>query len=81
MKSEEEVAATILGTQAAIGSALRALISTHPDQEVIAAALRFEHQETLAHLTAMTVPDRTLESFHQMWAFFGPMDEGAPTSE
>ena len=69
--------ADLAGMQLALGSAIRALIKTHPDPVAVRSAMLFEHEETLAHLTAGLYPDRALEAFHAAWRLLGPSDQDA----
>ncbi len=64
-----------MGMGIALGTAIRALIATHPKKAELLAALRFEHQETLALLTASPYPEQTLTAFHAVWSLVGPLEE------
>lgn len=82
MNQNEEIQklkADLAGAQMALGTAIRAIISTHPYPDALLDALHREHQETLVHLTTAPMPDRALESFHVTWELVGPVDpDGQP---
>lgn len=66
--------ANLMGVQVALATAIRALIKTHPNPEALIAAMRMEHQESLALLTNMPIQDQTLEAFHVAWELVGPKE-------
>lgn len=73
---ENKAADELAGTVLALSSAIRALIRTHPNPEALIAALNFEHQETLALISAAPIRERAVETFHTVWTSVGPSDEG-----
>lgn len=66
MKNEdlqEQLSADMAGMHLALGCAIRALISTHPDPVALTRALQQEKEEMLVYLNASPVPDRSIEAF------------------
>ncbi|GKT20054.1 hypothetical protein AVHY2522_24660 [Acidovorax sp. SUPP2522] len=80
MTQDEEILnlkADLAGAQVALGTAIRALIKTHPHPDALLAAIHREYQETLVLLTNGPMPDRALEAFHVSWELVGPEDPDA----
>ena len=63
----EELAADLGGMQMALTAAINALIASHPEPLKLAALLHLEKQSSLAALTAMPIPDRSIDAFHLAW--------------
>lgn len=59
----KQMASDMAGMQMALGSAIRALIKTHPDPVSLVRELHREKEETMALLTASPVPDRAIDAF------------------
>ncbi|WP_280192127.1 hypothetical protein [Delftia sp. PS-11] len=78
----EQIAADIAGMQVATAAVLQALIATHPNMAAFRAQLALEQQSSLAYLTAMPIPDRSLTAFQLMldMCLAAPVP-GARTSE
>lgn len=74
MDELQQLRAELAGAQMALGTAIRALITTHPDPAALIAAMEFEHQESLAILENTPIQDRALEAYHTAWVLVGPKD-------
>ncbi|WP_422087705.1 hypothetical protein [Variovorax sp.] len=61
-------AANLLGTEMALTAALRALIKTHPQPNLLAQELVQQRQFSQAHLEASLVSDKALMGFELTWA-------------
>jgi hypothetical protein len=72
MDDAADIRASVMGFQIAYGSAMRALIKTHPDPLALVGAMNLEHQESIALLTASMAPDEVIEAFHVAWTMVGP---------
>ena len=75
MDKLEKLNADLMGSQIALGTAIRALIKTHPNPEALIAAMHHEHQDTLAHMTNMTIPEQVLEAYYTAWNLVGPKEQ------
>ncbi|MNK95330.1 hypothetical protein D3C87_1155620 [compost metagenome] len=69
----EQLAQAMSGMSFAMGSAIRAIIKTHPDQQALQQSLEDEFQQALSHVTASPMADRTLESMHLFWDSLRPI--------
>lgn len=74
MDELKQLKADLAGMQTALGTAIRALMKTHPNPAALAAAMELEHQESIAVLTNMSISDRVLEAYHVAWTLVGPKD-------
>lgn len=68
------------GLIAALQSAIRGVMKSHPDPTALLQALKFEGEESIAVLLSQNVPDATLEAFREGWnsTVLYPDAEGHP---
>jgi hypothetical protein len=68
----EQLAEAMTGMSFAMSAAIRAIISTHPQQQALQEALEDEFQQALSHVTASPMAERTLDSMHLFWDSLRP---------
>lgn len=68
MKELEELRGYAVGADLALVNAIRALISSHPDQRGLASALERAQQDGLVVLLNSGAPtDKAIECYHATW--------------
>jgi len=75
-----QLQAGTFGSQAAMQAVLRAILTTHPDIDVLLRALKFEGEEALSLLLGMHVSDASLDAFRDTWNHLVPFPDGGPDS-
>lgn len=64
------------GAYAALQDALRAVIATHPNPDLLYQAMRHEYEHTTAFLLGSNMREQALKSYEHTWrALTEPLDE------